>query len=297
MTLRILAATTATILLAACGGGGGSGSSSQTGGLDRPATATLTAATAPVESSSDLEARTPGIIARTDSLIVSTLYGDTNHNLIPTYEVEASCSGTSCTWTERTSGIRLSVSNEEIVATTGGTAVLTKYGITMLEFRSSDYRGYGAWLSHSAFGVWEQRASATTAGITIRGSGRVGVAGGQLTGSRPDVVASWRGLMTGTPQQGADKGNILQGDTTLTYRTAGNLIDAEFSNIVNLDRRKAHSVTGFRFLGIPVSSAGTYAAGSKGNRIEGGIYGPGHTETAGIFERSGIVGAFGARRH
>ena len=37
------------------------------------------------------------------------------------------------------------------------------------------------------------------------------------------------------------------------------------------------------------------AAGESGDRIQGAFYGPGHTETAGIFERSNIVGAFGAR--
>ena len=40
----------------------------------------------------------------------------------------------------------------------------------------------------------------------------------------------------------------------------------------------------------------TVAAGEAGDRIQGGFYGPGHAETAGIFEQSNIVGAFGAKR-
>ena len=32
------------------------------------------------------------------------------------------------------------------------------------------------------------------------------------------------------------------------------------------------------------------------DRIEGGFHVPGHAEAAGIFERSGIIGAFGAKR-
>ena len=55
---------------------------------------------------------------------------------------------------------------------------------------------------------------------------------------------------------------------------------------------KALAAAGLTFL----AADGTYAAGRAGNRIQGGIAGPAHAETAGIFEQRGIVGAFGARR-
>ena len=190
------------------------------------------------------------------------------------------------------------VSVEDTAASSAdATAVVTKNGITMLESHDVDFRSYGAWLNHSAFGVSELTSAASIAGTEIRGIGRFAIGGGDLTGSRPGIVVTWRGLMTGMPVSGGARGNVLQGDALLTYKTAGNLIDAEFSNIVDLDRRRAHSVTGFKFLGVPVLGDGTYAAGSKGNRIWGGIYGPGHAETAGIVERSGVIGSFGAKRH
>ncbi|MDE0253453.1 MAG: hypothetical protein OYG32_01540, partial [Rhodospirillaceae bacterium] len=255
------------------------------------------AGTAPVETPNDQESRSPGIIARTDSLVVSTLHGQTNHRLLPTFEAAASCSRVSCTWTEPTSGYSPEASVDDSVASSvDATAVVTKNGVTMLESRDADFRNYGAWLNHSAFGVTALNFSATIAGTGIKGIARFATAGGDLSRSRPGIVVTWRGLMTAMPVSGGARGNVLQGDALLTYKTAGNLLDAEFSNIVNLDRGRAHDVPGFRFLGVPVSGTGTFAAGSKGNRIQGGIYGPGHAEAAGIVERSGVIGAFGAKR-
>jgi len=50
------------------------------------------------------------------------------------------------------------------------------------------------------------------------------------------------------------------------------------------------------FADVPISGRGTFEAGLSGNRIQGGFYGPGHVEAAGVFEQSNIVGAFGAKR-
>ena len=38
-----------------------------------------------------------------------------------------------------------------------------------------------------------------------------------------------------------------------------------------------------------------FTSGYTGNQIQGGFYGPGHAETAGVFEQAGIVGSFGAK--
>ena len=103
--------------------------------------------------------------------------------------------------------------------------------------------------------------------------------------------------MVGTPRDGPLRGNVLQGDATLTYTSdAGGQIDAAFTNIVDLDLRAVHSTRQVRFDNVPVSAGGTFEAGLTGNRIQGGFYGPGHAETVGIFEQSGILGAFGAMR-
>ena len=102
--------------------------------------------------------------------------------------------------------------------------------------------------------------------------------------------------MVGTPRDGALRGNVLQGDAALTYTLTDNSLDAAFTDIRNLDTGAAHSTSTLRFDDVPVATDGTYEAGLTGNRIQGGFYGPGHAEAAGIVEQSGIVGAFGAKR-
>ena len=123
-------------------------------------------------------------------------------------------------------------------------------------------------------------------------TGSVGLSGGDLTGTAPAGGAAWRGIMVGAPQGGTD---ILQGDAVLTYTMGGGgTLDASFTGIMNLDQAASHSVTEVSFADVPVGSDGTYGYGTQGDRIRGGFHGPDHAETAGIFERSGIVGAFGA---
>ena len=50
------------------------------------------------------------------------------------------------------------------------------------------------------------------------------------------------------------------------------------------------------FENVAVGAGGTFARGQFGGRIQGGSFGPGHAEAAGIFEQTGIAGAFGAKR-
>ena len=84
----------------------------------------------------------------------------------------------------------------------------------------------------------------------------------------------------------------------LTYTADGaqGLLDAAFTNIRDLDRGAAHSTAALRFDDVPVASDGTFEAGLTGNRIQGGFYGSGHAETAGVVEQADVVGAFGAKR-
>ncbi len=102
--------------------------------------------------------------------------------------------------------------------------------------------------------------------------------------------------MVGSPQAGPAGGNILQGDATLTFDLTDNSLDAAFTDIQDLDRKAAHSTTSVRFDDVPVAGGGTFTTGSTGDLISGRFYGPGHAETAGVFEKSGMVGAFGARK-
>jgi len=176
-------------------------------------------------------------------------------------------------------------------------AVLTKNGITLLEGRGGNagpnYRIYGTWMTHGAFAV-ETAVEVTEGDTTVVGRGTS--AYGERTGTRPTASAEWRGVMVGTPRQEGNRDNILQGDARLVYSMAGQNIDATFDNIVNLDRQASHSVTTVQFTDVPVDRDGTYGQGTTGNRIEGAFYGPNHVETGGVFERNGIIAAYGAKR-
>ena len=280
--------------LAACGGGG-AGGASVAPISDLARARALTGSQAPAGTPADQAARAPGIVERADSLIVSTIAGETTHRDLPTFQVRTNCAGTRCSWRNSTTGVSGSLGLNDLEFSSGSSrAVLTKNGITLLEGRAEGVEAYGAWMDHAVFAVQSERTR--TEGIVI--DGRYGIAGGDLTGVRPDVTATWRGLMVGTPRDGALRGNVLQGDAALTYTLsgAGGALDAAFTDIKDLDRNAAHATPAMRFDDVPVAADGTYRAGLTGNRIQGGFYGPNHAEAAGVVEQGGIVGAFGAKR-
>ena len=288
----VLAAALAALSLSGCGGGGGGN-----GGHPPTDIQSLTGASAPTETLADQTARAPSIFSRSDSLISSSLYGETSSSELPTFIITASCSRTTCTLYERTIGYSDTIDlSDLVIRSDDGEAIGTKRGITTIRTSGrqdrGDYRSYGAWMDHSAFLVEE--ASAVIEGVRIEARG--GTAGGDLTGSPPLGNATWQGLMVGMPTIGANRGDRLQGDATLTYSLNTQTLGAGFTNIQNIDRLQAHSVSSVRFTGVPVDANGEYRAGTTGNRIQGGFYGPGHAETAGVFEQFNIVGAFGATR-
>ena len=157
---------------------------------------------------------------------------------------------------------------------------------------------FGAWMTHGAFALLTLDAPEFE-GISI--SARYAMATGELTGSPPSGSATWRGVVVGTPATGTRRGELLAGDATLRYDiciVCDNLppIEATFDNIKNLDRLAAHTIETVSFNDIPLDERGAFEAGLTGNRIQGAFYGPDHTEAAGIFEKSNIVGAFGAKK-
>ncbi len=298
MAFRTLAAVATVFALAACGGGG----SASNGGPNNPGAAldqirALTNAASPAETVGDQDARAPGITSRADSLLVTTIHAETSAREIPTFTLRASCSGTACTFSEPRTGYSATIrlSDFEFVSATEH-AVGTKHGVTLV--RSSgrhdgtDFRGLGGWMNHSGFFVRDERS--TVDGIRI--DGRSGVVGGDLTGSRPLGSATWQGLMVGTPATGAGGGDRLQGDASLTYDMSSRTLDAAFTDIQNIDRLRAHSVSTVRFASVSVGADGKFRAGATGNHIQGGFYGSGHAEATGVFEQQNIVGAFGARQ-
>ena len=177
-------------------------------------------------------------------------------------------------------------------------AVGTRNGITLakstleqrFEFGIWELTSYGAWMEYSAFGVQILDLTAAVPPVSLRHS----IAGGDWNVAAPTSSATWRGVMVGTPATGADRGDLLQGDATLSYDSQA--LSATFDNIKNLDKLRAHSVQTVSFDQIPYRENGHFWTGEQHDFIWGNFYGPDHAEAAGNFEKSDIVGAFGANR-
>ena len=188
----------------------------------------------------------------------------------------------------------------------------------------NEVSSYGAWLQHGGFAVIQQD-------IPVAGeaaSAIYGLAGFYTpSGSRPEplageATATYGGLMVGSPVAGDYRGNILQGDAYLDYAFATEQLNAEFVNIVDLDRGAQHVLPGNRedisFQNVPVRDNGTFGplSASSNRFIRGSFAGAeastaataatdtmpampavtGHDEVLGTFESDGIAGAFGAIR-
>ena len=277
--------------LAACGGGGAS--------FDGDAAISLTGSVEPKETVADQAERSVETAERANALVASTLYGEVEGE---EFHVVADCSGTRCSLTAHLAGVSLPFGEMvlEDLLNLGAApgvrrAVLAKDGITLVERRGmadNPYREYGAWMDHGAFSVRTGMRSSDAPVTTLRGA----LVGGEIAGSRPLASATWQGVMVGAPARGDSRDDILQGDATLTYDLESQMLDADFTDIVNLDRNAAHTVGTVRFDNVPVDGDGTFGYGNVDDQIRGAFGGSGHEEAGGVFEKLGIVGAFGAKR-
>ena len=293
-TLVAALAAVSLLALAACGGGGGGGPVTGVNQTVRD----LAGLSAPAETYAAQTARSPSIISRSDSLIISTISGESTHPDLPPFRLHARCSGTRCTMREPRTGYSYTTYLSDFRSVEGPVETVgSKHGVTLMSLATRtegvDFVAWGAWMNHSGF-------QARTQSVVVQGyrvNLRDGVAGGDLTGTPPVGGATWQGLMVGTPVDGNRRGDRLVGIAALNYDSAaGPVLDIAFSNIVNLDQGASHEIRTVMFQDVPMNSRGTFEAGLAGNRIQGGFYGPGHAEAAGIFEQSNIVGAFGAKK-
>ena len=281
----------------------------------------------PAETGGEVAARMAEILFRTDSLLATRVHGQRRElppeveglpdPLAPTPELErqdflfdAGCSGVFCSLTAvgdvgqaSSGGVPDGFVRGDLNwVTRASSAWASRHGITLLEAQADvreatpdtpDMRSLGAWMSHSGF-VFSHALSVDEGWET---EWRYGLAGGDLAGTRPvprgDAEAVWQGVMIGSSANGYLP---LQGDVALTYDAGDASLDAVFSNIFDLANRQPHSVSLVRFDNVPVRLDGTFDAGARGNRIAGGFYGPGHSESVGTMEQLGIVGTFGALR-
>ena len=100
--------------------------------------------------------------------------------------------------------------------------------------------------------------------------------------------AVWRGSMVG-----ADGARRIEGDAEIAIDDLA-APDVDIA-LTGMTATGGGEVADMRWEDISVTQGAFEASGANGS-IEGRFYGAGHGEAGGVFERNGIVGAFGATR-
>ena len=288
-------AVAALLSLAACGG---SGDMSSKPALDPGDVRELTGLSAPVETAQAQRQRQLEILARADSLIASTMHVEAAFpNETRAITLLTECAGAGCTVLNPVTGATETASLDTLEVATGDPQpVGSAHGVTLMSetghHEGVDLTSLGAWMEHGGFVLndqrWAEEGSENSALYTM--------AMGDLTDRPLTGSATWLGIMAGTPVAGDEKGDRLVGTAALNYDLGAGGLDAAFSGIKNVDRGTAHGIETVIFADLAVGPDGTFARGQSGARIQGGFYGPDHVEAAGIFEQSGIVGGFAAKR-
>ncbi len=288
-------ATAAVLSLSACIGSGGSNSRlASTPGEIRD----LAGLSAPIETGAAQQARLQDIVSRADSLVVTTAHSElVVSDKTRTIRQLSECSGAVCELLDPTTGETDTTTLDDAVVELGEMEPIgSAHGVTLMsqsrQQMGLDAVSLGAWMEHGSFSLNSVRAvSEEVESETLRATALGDLTDRPLTGS-----ASWLGIMVGTPTVGEGRGDRLVGTAALNYDMATGGLDAGFSGIRNIDRGRTHGVETLFFTNLAVAPDGTFSSGQSGTRIQGGFYGPGHAEAAGIFEQSNIVGAFGAKR-
>ena len=207
-----------------------------------------------------------------DHMVVSNIYQGDGVN-------RSQCRKTQCTFD---GGATLSFSDVTFTAPASSQTVRTNGGITLVDEQVGNAKSLGARLQHSAFNV-------TTGDFT-----RAMAFGDQ---SPPDLLQTigtlrYTGVMAGAYVTGDDKGDRVSGHANVNFnvRNEGDTVDVTFSNIVNMNTGVAVAPMGFENIGI--GRERTFGAPA----IQGSFYGPNRDEVGGVFEKDGIVGAFGSTR-
>ena len=288
-------AIAAVLSLPACGGSGDAMSGRALGlGEIRD----LAGLSAPVETGTAQQERRPDVIARADSLVVSTMHIEVaGPDAARALRRLSECSGPQCDLLDPVTGETDAISLDTFRTVRGDAeAIGSAHGVTLTSESAQrmgvDRTSLGAWMEHASFGLINDHAIAQG----IESTSLYALAQGDLTGRPPAGSATWLGIMVGTPTAGDDRGERLVGTAALNYDMAAGAFDAAFSGIHNIDRGMVHGVEVVIFSNLAFGPDGTFSRGQSGARIQGGFYGPGHAEAAGIFEQANIAGAFGATR-
>lgn len=149
---------------------------------------------------------------------------------------------------------------------------------------------WGGWLEYQVFGVALAAGTDPTSGLGLKLGMAISL--GDASGSIPGTgIATWNGAMVGVD---TEEWQAVEGHASIRISNFPDPeVDARFTQIAEVDSGSPRE--DMSWLGIPVTREG-FQTGISGDSIQGTFYGPGHEEVGGVFEKSRIVGAFGARR-
>ena len=302
LTAALLAATLA---LGACGGGG-----SGTSGLsDSPGLS---------DSDDPRVARLGEVLERADALLLTGLHarwwlaaeggGPTGDSFVETVTcADARCEAPDGTETtvrdllDITSDLGLETIEARIGARDGFDTVTTVGTFEVSETLpdltltvSPEATSYGFWGEHgfAALALGEGPLSAEIEGTAFAGEFSTAQAwtAGDATGTNPAGMgsATWTGIAEASP---ADAFERLQGTVTVTIADLSQpLVD------VGIDLDEGGVNRPLRWAGMPLTDGG-FTAGTAGtDYLQGNFHGPSHEEAWGVFDTTGYLGAFGAKR-
>ena len=218
----------------------------------------MTNGLAPPEiSSSEIAARLSTIRDQADTLLFTDLH---NPEFAVVGNISTNCRAGTCITSEG----QLTL-DDLTVEDTEFQAVMTRNGITLLQYRTETKDadgitareiGYGAWLDHNAFStslatyyrgaVSDGYYAAVVAGFSV----------GNDSGSRPvGGSATWTGVMTGADLEFQ---NAVQGDAAVTVDFARNNAGVAFTNIKDLGTRSGLPL--WEWSGLAIGTDGRFGA-------------------------------------
>ena len=260
MTFRGLAALAAVLVLAACGGGGGGGTASN-GGPSGP---------------------TP------DTLVLGDILVAVQGRLI---RATSTCDRTVCTISA--SGVSETIDLRD-VDPSGPTAAVTdrqtRNGVQLGRITARDdgvrFASFGVWGAYNAGFSGVGSGTGQDVGIRFAIPASLGMESGSnpLTGS-----ATWTGAMAGVRIEDTSLGAEVTGDATMTADLGAASLDLAFTNIADTSGVLSNDI---RWPGVSMQNGSFTSSGG----LRGRFYGPNHEEAGGVFERSGIAGAFSLAR-
>ncbi len=187
-----------------------------------------------------------------------------------------------------------------------GVSLVEGFGLRTAGERAFSAKFYGGWLDEGAFfvnravlTVRDERGQPIGLG-TVFDASALGVANDVAPVVTQGMSGTWKGMMIGTDvSDNVTRGQFVRGDATLSIDDFVNPdVDVAFSNLHELEtgaKLDGRSIPAWEDIPLAGGTFGEKPVGST-DYVEGQFVGENHAGVVGIFERSNIVGSFGANR-